>query len=86
MSLYVYLYFHSGQIFETKPCVMLDSLDVVANLHPDSLLFPGHDYALANMQFITRVAEPNNLRAQEKLKSVSLLASQQEPAVSGLYS
>lgn len=70
-----------GQIFECSPNVMLESLRMVSNLPSEALVFPGHDYALTNIQFVTRLAEPKNQRAQSKLKVVSQLASQLEPAV-----
>ncbi|KAL4222989.1 hypothetical protein ACF0H5_019030 [Mactra antiquata] len=54
-----------GRIFETPALKMLKSLDVVSRLKKDTLVWPGHEYALNNLEFACAV-DPDNTEAQEK--------------------
>ena len=48
-----------GRLFEGTPAEMLDSLDRLAALPPDTQLCCGHEYTLANCAFALRV-DPDN--------------------------
>lgn len=48
-----------GRLFEGSPAQMLNSLDKLAALPPDSLVCCAHEYTLANLKFANAV-EPNN--------------------------
>ncbi|XP_078408795.1 putative hydrolase PNKD isoform X1 [Cetorhinus maximus] len=55
-----------GRIFEGSSSLMLSSLDIVASLSDETLLWPGHEYAQDNLMFAASV-EPNNLAIFNKL-------------------
>ncbi|XP_074659067.1 putative thioesterase PNKD isoform X2 [Tubulanus polymorphus] len=54
-----------GRMFEETAATMQQSLDRISNLHEDTLLWPGHEYALDNLEF-ARYINPNNQKLQEK--------------------
>lgn len=56
-----------GRLFEGNASMMLKSLDVLTQLSDDTLLWPGHEYSLANLQFNVHL-EPDNCLLQNKLK------------------
>ena len=72
---------YTGQLFEGKGTVMVDSLNLIKRQNRQALVFPGHDHALENLKFITRLAEPDNESAKQKLKDVMRLASSRDVAV-----
>ncbi|XP_067890890.1 probable hydrolase PNKD [Heterodontus francisci] len=55
-----------GRIFEGSSSLMLSSLDVVAALGDETLLWPGHEYAQDNLMFAASV-EPDNPAIFNKL-------------------
>ncbi|GCB78968.1 hypothetical protein scyTo_0020160, partial [Scyliorhinus torazame] len=55
-----------GRIFEGSSSLMLSSLDIVASLGDETLLWPGHEYAQDNLMFAASV-EPNNPAIFNKL-------------------
>ncbi|XP_078060832.1 putative hydrolase PNKD isoform X4 [Mustelus asterias] len=55
-----------GRIFEGSSSLMLSSLDTVASLSDETLLWPGHEYAQDNLMFAASV-EPNNPAIFNKL-------------------
>ncbi|XP_072436089.1 probable hydrolase PNKD [Chiloscyllium punctatum] len=55
-----------GRIFEGSSSLMLSSLDIVAALGDETLLWPGHEYAQDNLMFAASV-EPNNPAIFNKL-------------------
>ncbi|XP_038646081.1 probable hydrolase PNKD isoform X1 [Scyliorhinus canicula] len=55
-----------GRIFEGSSSLMLSSLDIVASLGDETLLWPGHEYAQDNLMFAASV-EPSNHAIFNKL-------------------
>lgn len=53
-----------GRIFEGTPAQMLDSLERLAQLTPETLVFCGHEYTLDNARFALQW-EPENLALQQ---------------------
>uniref|UniRef100_UPI0037E70018 probable hydrolase PNKD isoform X2 n=1 Tax=Semicossyphus pulcher TaxID=241346 RepID=UPI0037E70018 len=58
-----------GRMFEGSPTTMLSSLDTVASLSDDTLLWPGHEYAEDNLLFAAEV-EPRNAARENKYQWV----------------
>ena len=61
---------------------MVQSLRRLLEVDRTSLVFPGHDYALPNLQFTARRADPDNKNVKDKLTAVTKLSSAKELAVS----
>ncbi|XP_020496763.1 probable hydrolase PNKD [Labrus bergylta] len=64
-----------GRMFEGNPSTMLSSLDTVASLSDDTLLWPGHEYAEDNLLFAAEV-EPHNVARENKYQWVLQQRSQ----------
>lgn len=66
--------FHAGcgKIFEGTPALMWESLQKLAHLDPNTQIYCGHEYTLANLTFAQHV-EPENLFIHEKLRQVVTL-------------
>ncbi|KAM4626524.1 putative hydrolase PNKD [Discoglossus pictus] len=58
-----------GRIFEGSADTMLASLDTVASLNDNTLLWPGHEYAADSLTFATAL-EPENTAREKKLQWV----------------
>ncbi|XP_051937475.1 probable hydrolase PNKD [Hippocampus zosterae] len=58
-----------GRIFEGSATTMLSSLDTVGSLNDDTLLWPGHEYAMDNLLFAAEV-EPRNAAMENKYQWV----------------
>ncbi|XP_061580297.1 probable hydrolase PNKD [Cololabis saira] len=58
-----------GRMFEGSATTMLSSLDTVASLSDDTLLWPGHEYAEDNLLFAAEV-EPSNTARESKYQWV----------------
>ncbi|KAG7502183.1 putative hydrolase PNKD [Solea senegalensis] len=58
-----------GRMFEGSATTMLSSLDTVASLSDDTLLWPGHEYAEDNLLFAAEV-EPRNATRENKYQWV----------------
>ncbi|XP_075895931.1 putative hydrolase PNKD [Nelusetta ayraudi] len=58
-----------GRMFEGNATTMLSSLDMVASLSDDTLLWPGHEYAEENLLFAAEV-EPRNTAREDKYQWV----------------
>ncbi|XP_030283156.1 putative hydrolase PNKD [Sparus aurata] len=58
-----------GRMFEGNSTTMLSSLDTVASLSDDTLLWPGHEYAEDNLLFAAEV-EPRNTARENKYQWV----------------
>ncbi|NXY00144.1 PNKD hydrolase, partial [Centropus bengalensis] len=56
-----------GKLFEGSPETMLASLDVAVSLGEDTLLWPGHEYALECLTFASRL-ELDNPALEQKLQ------------------
>lgn len=55
-----------GRMFEKPAYDMLMSLDSISDLPPDTLVWPGHEYAVDNLEFACHF-EPSNKAAKKKL-------------------
>ncbi|XP_041663463.1 probable hydrolase PNKD isoform X2 [Cheilinus undulatus] len=64
-----------GRMFEGNPSTMLSSLDTVASLSDDTLVWPGHEYAEDNLLFAAEV-EPRNVARENKYQWVLQQRSQ----------
>lgn len=58
-----------GRLFEGTPAQMLHSLDRIAALPDDTLLYPAHEYTLGNLRFAAAV-EPDNAETRQALAEV----------------
>ncbi|CAJ0949653.1 unnamed protein product [Ranitomeya imitator] len=58
-----------GRMFEGSAGTMLASLDTVASLNDNTLLWPGHEYAADNLMFAAAV-EPDNTLRDKKIQWV----------------
>lgn len=54
-------------MFEGNAAMYLESLDKLCALPPDTLLFPGHEYAVNNLEFVVFL-DPDNEFALRKLE------------------
>ena len=61
-----------GRLFEGTPAQMLDSLDRIAALPDETLVYCAHEYTLGNLRFAAAV-EPGNADVLETLDSVQAL-------------
>ena len=61
-----------GRLFEGTPAQMLDSLDRIAALPDDTLVYCAHEYTLANLRFAAAV-EPQNPAVKQRLAEVAEL-------------
>ena len=59
-----------GRIFEGTPAQMLASLDQLAALAPDTLVYCAHEYTAANLRFAT-AAEPGSAQLIERCEEVA---------------
>ena len=69
-----------GRLFEGTPGQMLDSLSKLAALAPDTRVFCGHEYTVANLRFAL-VVEPTNERLQQRLAREQAKRDRGEPTV-----
>lgn len=69
-----------GRLFEGTAQQMLDSLDKLASLHPDTLICCAHEYTLANLQWALAV-EPDNAALQDRWAAASELRRQAQPTL-----
>jgi len=61
-----------GRMFEGNSRTMLESLDKVGALPDDTLIWPGHEYAVDNLEFAEHV-DPDNENVQVNIISVNLI-------------
>jgi hydroxyacylglutathione hydrolase len=59
-----------GRIFEGTPDQMLDSLDTLAALAPETLVYCAHEYTLSNLRFAA-AAEPDSAAVANRLQEAS---------------
>jgi hydroxyacylglutathione hydrolase len=74
--------FGCGKIFEGTPAQMYHSLNKLVQLPEDILIYCGHEYTLANLQFAQHV-EPHNLLITEKIKLIKALYEKNIPSLPG---
>jgi hydroxyacylglutathione hydrolase len=69
-----------GRLFEGTPAQMLDSLDRLAALPPDTRVCPAHEYTLSNLKFALAV-EPDNVALQIYTHACTQLRQQNKPTL-----
>lgn len=63
-----------GRNFEGTPTELYQSLNKLAQLPKETLIYCGHEYTLQNLQFAEKV-EPENVDIQSKLRLVQIMNS-----------
>jgi hydroxyacylglutathione hydrolase len=69
-----------GRMFEGTPAQMLASLDALAALPEDTLIYCGHEYTLANLRFAQAV-EPQNAAVTRHAEHVAQLRGTGTPSL-----
>lgn len=69
-----------GRLFEGTPAQMYDSLQRLAALPDDTLVYCAHEYTLANLRFAHAV-EPDNPAIQRQIGVISKLRQQSLPSL-----
>lgn len=69
-----------GRLFEGTPSQMLESLDRLARLPPETLVCCGHEYTRSNAAFALAV-EPGNRALRERSEEVERMRAQDQPTV-----
>jgi len=69
-----------GRLFEGTPSEMYHSLRKVCELPERTLIYPGHEYTLKNLEFASFV-EPNNEATKKRLEKARLLRDDDKPTV-----
>lgn len=67
-------------MFECSPKTMLESLEGLSQFGDDSLIWPGHEYALDNLQF-AKLIDPTNEYVVGKKAWVKIQREQGQPTV-----
>lgn len=69
-----------GRLFEGTPAQMLDSLDKLACMPPETLVCCAHEYTTSNIRWALQV-EPGNAVLQQRAQAVAQLRAQDLPTV-----
>ncbi|MCK9506048.1 MAG: hydroxyacylglutathione hydrolase [Porticoccaceae bacterium] len=69
-----------GRLFEGTPQQMLNSLNKIAQLPENTLIYCAHEYTLANLNFAIAV-EPHNIQLANRIKDAKSLREQNLPTV-----
>ncbi|MET1254671.1 hydroxyacylglutathione hydrolase [Aliikangiella maris] len=69
-----------GRVFEGTPTQMWQSLQKLASLPEDTLIYSAHEYTLSNLAFAKSV-EPGNLQIHQHIKKVEQLRKQHQPSL-----
>jgi hydroxyacylglutathione hydrolase len=69
-----------GRLFEGTPAQMHDSLQRLAALPDDTLIYCAHEYTLSNLRFAYAV-EPDNRAIQQRIGLISKLRQQGLPSL-----
>lgn len=69
-----------GRLFEGTAEQMLSSLIKLKSLPPETLIYCGHEYTLANLEFAITL-EPNNRVLKERLALTRIKRAEQKPTV-----
>jgi len=69
-----------GRLFEGTPPMMLASLESLAALPGNTLVYCAHEYTLANLAF-ARAVEPENSALQERIAQAELTRANNTPTV-----
>lgn len=69
-----------GRMFEGTPPQMHASLSKFKSLPDNTLLYCGHEYTVANLQFAA-VVEPENIAIQDRLRGAKKLRNNKQPTM-----
>jgi hydroxyacylglutathione hydrolase len=69
-----------GRLFEGTPAQMWSSLSKLAALPPDTRVYCGHEYTLANGKFALTL-EPNNLALKKRMAEVERLRAENQATI-----
>jgi hydroxyacylglutathione hydrolase len=69
-----------GRVFEGTMAQMWTSLDTLRRLPPETIVYCGHEYTLANARFALTV-EPGNLALQKRAEEVTHLRAKSMPTL-----
>jgi hydroxyacylglutathione hydrolase len=69
-----------GRLFEGSPAQMWSSLSKLAALPPDTRVYCGHEYTLANGKFALTL-EPNNHALKKRMAEVERLRAENQPTI-----
>lgn len=69
-----------GRLFEGDPAMMLQSLQKLAQLPTDTLIYPAHEYTAANLRFASAV-EPDNADVAQRSIDVTELRAVGRPSL-----
>lgn len=72
-----------GRLFEGSPEQMMNSLDTLKKMPPETRVFCAHEYTLNNAEFAIQV-EPENNHLQQKLKEVKEKRKRNEGTIPSL--
>ena len=69
-----------GRVFEGNAEMMWHSLQKIARLPPETMIYAGHEYTLANARFCLTI-EPNNRALQVRAKEIEALRAEGKPTL-----
>jgi hydroxyacylglutathione hydrolase len=69
-----------GRIFEGTPDMMWNSLKKLMKLPPETVIYCGHEYTLANARFAVTV-DPDNMALGARFKEVEALRAENKPTL-----
>lgn len=72
-----------GRLFEGSPTQMYQSLEKLAGLPPETLIYSGHEYTQSNGRFAITI-EPENAMLQRRLEDVTLARNAKRPTIPSL--
>lgn len=72
-----------GRLFEGSPTQMLQSLEKIASLPPETLIYSGHEYTQSNGRFAVTI-EPENAMLLRRLEDVRLARNAKRPTIPSL--
>lgn len=69
-----------GRLFEGTPSQMFNSLQAIAALPEETLIYPAHEYTAHNLAF-AQMIEPGNTQLQQRAQETASLRAQQLPTL-----
>ena len=69
-----------GRIFEGTPAQMVQSLQKLSNLPPETKVYCAHEYTAANLRF-AKLIEPENMDIKLRIKDTEVIRSQNKPTL-----
>lgn len=69
-----------GRLFEGTPAQMYASLQQIAALPADTLIYPAHEYTAHNLAFALTI-EPDNRALHQRIEQTRVLRNQQHPSL-----